>query len=100
MATTGWLMRCPPIDPKNCAAPKAKMPPSDATSQYPPPWGMAAIPTIGAARAVAPMDPKNCASPKAKMPAVRRHEPVAAAVGRRCHADDGRGEVSRPPMDP
>jgi hypothetical protein len=37
-----------PVDPKKVASPKLKMPPSDATSQYPSPDGVAAIPTIGA----------------------------------------------------
>ena len=33
MATTGWLRRLPPIDPKKRELPKAKTPPSAATSQ-------------------------------------------------------------------
>src|SRR5207248_7584110 len=37
--TTGWLSRCPPTEPRNRAAPNAKMPPSLATSQYPSPAG-------------------------------------------------------------
>ena len=50
------------------ASPKLKMPPSDATSQYPSPVGVAAMPTIGALSRRAPADPKNPASPKVKMP--------------------------------
>ena len=38
--TTGWLRWVAPIDPWNPASPKAKMPPSDATSQYPLPSGV------------------------------------------------------------
>ena len=33
MATTGSLRGLPPVDPKNRASPKEKMPPSDATNQ-------------------------------------------------------------------
>jgi hypothetical protein len=33
MATTGLLSLAPPIEPENWASPKAKMPPSAATSQ-------------------------------------------------------------------
>ena len=39
------------------------MPPSEATSQYPPPSGVAAMPTIGLLSAMPPADPKNAASP-------------------------------------
>ena len=45
MGTLSWRA---PVDPKNPASPKAKTPPSAATSQYPPPDGVAAMPTIGA----------------------------------------------------
>src|SRR5579872_173723 len=54
--------------PKKGASPKLKMPPSEATNQYPPPSGVAAIPTIGWLRWIAPVEPKNLASPKAKIP--------------------------------
>jgi hypothetical protein len=33
IATIGLLRRVPPIEPRNVASPKAKMPPSEATSQ-------------------------------------------------------------------
>ncbi len=33
------------------------MPPSEATSQYPPPSGVAAIPTIGLFNGMAPAEP-------------------------------------------
>src|SRR6266581_155911 len=35
MPTMGLLRRIDPVEPKNAASPKAKMPPSEATSQYP-----------------------------------------------------------------
>ena len=44
------------------------MPPSDATSQYPPPSEVAAMPTMGALRGLPPMEPRKAASPKEKMP--------------------------------
>src|SRR5664280_987349 len=44
------------------------MPPSEATSQYPLPSGVDAIPTTGLWRVRAPVEPKNAASPKLKMP--------------------------------
>ena len=56
------------MEPANPASPKAKMPPSDATSQYPPPVGVAAIPTIGLFSCIDPVEPRKGASPKAKMP--------------------------------
>ena len=44
------------------------MPPSLATSQYPLPVGVAAMPTTGLLSLMAPVEPKKPASPKAKMP--------------------------------
>ena len=35
------------MEPWKAASPKEKMPPSDATSQYPPPSEVAAAPTYG-----------------------------------------------------
>ena len=58
----------PPCEPKNPASPKLKIPPSDATNQYPRPDGVAAIPTIGRFNGIAPIEPKNPASPKLKIP--------------------------------
>src|SRR5258708_166225 len=58
----------PPVDPKNGASPKLKIPPSAATNQYPFPDGVAAIPTIGWFSASAPVEPRNAASPKLKIP--------------------------------
>ena len=47
MPTMGLLRLMPPADPKNPADPKLKMPPSDATSQYPPSLPLCAMPTMG-----------------------------------------------------
>jgi hypothetical protein len=44
------------------------MPPSEATSQYPPPVGIVAIPTTGASKGLPPMEPSKAALPKVKMP--------------------------------
>src|SRR5450631_1559927 len=44
------------------------MPPSEATIQYPPPSGVAAIPTIGRVSARPSADPEKAASPKELMP--------------------------------
>ncbi len=57
MPTIGWFSGVPPIDPWKSASPKAKMPPSAATSQYPPPPGVAAMPTIGWFSGVPPIEP-------------------------------------------
>ena len=56
------------MEPTNAASPNAKMPPSLATSQYPPPSDVAAMPTIGALRWSPPVEPSKAALPKAKMP--------------------------------
>ena len=58
----------PPIDPWKAASPKLKMPPSEATSQYPSPLGVAAMPTIGLLSGLPPIEPWKAASPKLKMP--------------------------------
>jgi len=68
MPTTGRLRWRPPIDPWKAASPKAKIPPSLATSQYPRPSAVGARSTTGASRRRPPIDPKNRASPKVKMP--------------------------------
>src|SRR3954451_22779096 len=47
MPTTGWFSRIAPVEPKNAASPKLKMPPSPATNQYPNPLGVDAMPTTG-----------------------------------------------------
>jgi hypothetical protein len=58
----------PPIEPWKAASPKAKMPPSAAMVQYPPPSGVGARPTTGWLRTRLPVEPWNVASPKEKMP--------------------------------
>src|SRR6267378_3570605 len=68
MPTMGLLRRIDPVDPKNLASPKAKIPPSVATSQYPLPSGVPAIPTMGLFRFIDPVEPKNLALPKLKIP--------------------------------
>jgi len=52
-----------PADPSKVASPYVKMPPSRATSQYPPPLGVGAIPATGAFRASDPAEPWKAASP-------------------------------------
>ncbi len=64
----GELRRMSPVEPRKDASPKLKMPPSDATSQYPAPDGVAAMPTMGWLRRSAPVEPRKAASPKLKMP--------------------------------
>ena len=44
------------------------MPPSLATSQYPPRSAVGEIPTTGRCRVIEPVEPLNCADPKLKMP--------------------------------
>jgi hypothetical protein len=46
------------MEPRNRASPKEKIPPSDATSQYPRPVGVGVIPTIGWFSRLPPIDPK------------------------------------------
>ncbi len=55
------------MEPRNGAWPNEKIPPSDATSQYPLPSGAAAIPTTGWSGADA-REPWNGAPPRAKTP--------------------------------
>jgi hypothetical protein len=57
MPTIGWLSRMSPVDPKKAASPNVKMPPSDATSQYPRPVGVDAMPTIGWLSRMSPVEP-------------------------------------------
>ena len=68
MPTIGDTRCMLPVEPWNVASPNAKMPPSDATDQYPLPDGVAAIPTIGRLRCLPPIEPWNFASPNEKMP--------------------------------
>src|SRR5436309_2131687 len=67
-AVMGLLRTMSPVEPKNWASPNEKMPPSDATSQYPLPDGVTAMLTIGCASGRAPADPKNSASPNVNIP--------------------------------
>ena len=45
------------MEPWKAASPKLKIPPSEATSQYPSPSAVAAMPTIGLFRGWPPMEP-------------------------------------------
>ena len=68
MPTIG-LFRCwPPMEPKKPASPKLKMPPSDATSQYPLVLGVTPMPTTGWLRRMLPVLPQKLASPKSNTP--------------------------------
>jgi hypothetical protein len=49
-------------------SPKAKIPPSDATSQYPASDVVGTSDCTGAFSTVSPMEPRKTASPKAKIP--------------------------------
>ena len=83
MPTIGLLSTIAPVDPKNCASPNAKMPPSEATSQYPSPSGVGAMPTIGLLSAIPPVEPQNCAAPKEKTPpseATSQYPPCGSAA--------------------
>ena len=51
------------MEPKNRASPKVKMPPSEATSQYPLVLGVTAMPTTGSLRCMPPVLPQKLASP-------------------------------------
>ena len=57
MPTIGFCSGRPPVEPKKGALPNAKIPPSDATSQYPLPSNVDAIPTIGLLSRRPPVDP-------------------------------------------
>src|SRR5437588_532795 len=66
------------------------MPPSEATSQYPFPDGVAAIPVTGRFRWMAPVEPKERAAPNAKM------VPAAPASAARAGAVTGAARGARP----
>ena len=81
------------MEPWKPASPNENTPPSLATSQYPWPSVVGAIPTIGAFRCWPPMEPSNGSVAEGEDAAVRPDEPVTLAVGRRGNPDDGRVEV-------
>ena len=58
----------PGTDPRKVAFPKENTPPSEATNQYPPPSGVAAMPTMGVLSGMPPVEPWKAASPKANTP--------------------------------
>src|ERR1700721_1435276 len=82
MPTTGALMAMPPVLPQYGAPPKAKMPPSEATSQYPLPPGH------GGDRRFAPHGAEEAGVTEGEDPATGGHEPVAPTVGRRHDVGD------------
>src|SRR2546421_497893 len=90
MPTMGAFNRMAPVEPWKTASPKPKIPPSDATSQYPLPLGVAAIPTIGALRRMPPVEPWKRASPNEKTPPAGAGEDADAGAGRPRHAHDRR----------
>ncbi len=57
MPTTGVAGGLVPVEPWKSASPKPKMPPSDATNQYPRASAVGAIPFTGLLRAMAPVEP-------------------------------------------
>ena len=73
------------------------MPPSAATSQYPLPSCVVAMPTMGALSADGARAPVEAGVAVGEDAAVGGHEPVALAVGRRRHADDRLVQVRRRP---
>ena len=76
MPLTGWLRVRLPVEPKNGAS-KAKIPPSEATSQYPPVSGSAARPTIGLVEVLTAHRTMERRVAEGEDPAVGRHQPVA-----------------------
>ena len=57
MPTMGAVRGVLAVEPRKSASPKAKMPPSDATIQYPRADGVSAMPTMGRLRWMAPVEP-------------------------------------------
>src|SRR4051794_8198591 len=68
MPTTRPPRGCAAAEPRNGASPKVKRPPSAAASQYPPPSGVLAMPTIGEFSFISPVEPKKGAPPKENTP--------------------------------
>src|SRR5579885_2917916 len=66
--TIGWAGGWSPREPRNGEEEKSKIPPAQATSQYPDPPAAGTRSSTGAFSFVAPMDPSKPASPKAKIP--------------------------------
>src|SRR5664280_1583212 len=95
--TIGLLSLKAPADPWNTASPRVKTPPSDATSQQPPPSGVAAIPTIGLLSLRAPVDPWNAAPPREKTPpseATSQYAPPVSACTPTCACPVGADDIS------
>ena len=95
MLTTGLLSFSAPVDPANGAFPNAKIPPSDATSQYPLAVGGGSHADDRLVELHRPVDPWNCSVAEAEDSAVCRHEPIAATVWGRGHTDHRLIELHR-----
>ena len=76
-----------PSEPWNPASPKLNTPPSAATSQYPRPSGVGAIPTTGALSGGSAHRAVEGRIAEAEHPSVGRHQPVPATVGGRSDPD-------------
>ena len=82
-----------PSEPSNEASPKAKIPPSEATIQYPRPSWVGAMPMMGWLRWCPPHRALEAGIAVGKDPAVGGHHPVPASVVCGRHADDRLVEV-------
>src|SRR4051795_8318204 len=83
MPTIGEFRCRSPVLPRNVASPKVKIPPSPATIQYPPPDGVAVIPTTGWLSRIPPVEPWKLADPKLNTPpsAPNSQYPLAHGTG-------------------
>src|SRR3954453_8867908 len=81
MPTIGEVRRMAPADPRKRASPKAKIPPSEETSQYPLPVGVGAISTIGVLRSKEAVDPNDVAAPNGRTSSPRSDACPAAVAG-------------------
>ena len=66
MPTMGSFSAIAPVEPWKAASPKEKIPPSDATIQYPLADGVDATPTIGRCNATLAVEPWADAPPPEK----------------------------------
>ena len=79
MATTGWFSGGCPSEPRT-ASPKAKMPPSEATSQYPRRRGWRPCPRWAGSGRCAALGAEEPGVAEGEDAAVGGHQPVASAV--------------------
>src|SRR5438270_840181 len=95
----------PAADPSNVPSPKVKIPPSRATSQYPWPDGVVAMPTIGWLRRVPASDPRFGVLPTGitaprLVAAQARAPPGAAATATTASPPDATGPEAMDDADP